>query len=228
MSKKIDLTDKRYDRLTVLREAGKNKHGQSLWKCHCECGQKVIVLLSSLTSGRTKSCGCLRRELVSQRSKSNLVGHKFGRLMVLREAGSDKHKKSLWECICECGNKIIITSGVLKRHTKSCGCLRREMSSLTHKLNLIGSEPFGRLTVLRESGRNKHGQVLWECQCECGVKVIVASKSLISGHTKSCGCWNREVRRNSKSMTLSQSIEQFGYLMDHPADTVERLKEEHE
>lgn len=34
----------------------------SKWKCHCDCGNEVIVPTAKLTSGHTKSCGCLKRK----------------------------------------------------------------------------------------------------------------------------------------------------------------------
>ena len=46
----------------------------------------------------------------------------------------------------------------------------------------------GKLTVLHPTKRNKHGQMLWECQCECGNNSIVVSGNLANGGTKSCGC----------------------------------------
>ena len=59
------------------------------------------------------------------------------------------------------------------------------------KLDLRG-QPFGKLTVLRENGRDKHNKVLWLCRCECGNEVTVRGDSLTSWHTISCGCYNRE------------------------------------
>jgi hypothetical protein len=46
----------------------------------------------------------------------------------------------------------------------------------------------GKLTVLNHTERNKHGQMMWECLCECGNKTIVVSGSLVNGTTKSCRC----------------------------------------
>lgn len=54
-------------------------------------------------------------------------------------------------------------------------------------------EKYGRLTVIRRVGRNKHGHPLIECRCDCGNLVQVELGSLRSGNTKSCGCYWREV-----------------------------------
>lgn len=50
---------------------------------------------------------------------------------------------------------------------------------------------FGRLTAL-EPAPNRGKKTRWTCQCECGQSVIVASTHLVSGHTESCGCLQRE------------------------------------
>lgn len=57
----------------------------------------------------------------------DLTGKRFGRLVVVGRAGSSKNKSILWECICDCGNRVI-KDGVNLRcgDTKSCGCLHRD------------------------------------------------------------------------------------------------------
>ena len=57
--------------------------------------------------------------------------------------------------------------------------------------NLIG-QTFGRLTVIKENGRNKQGYVIWTCKCSCGNYVNVASHNLLSGNTQSCKCLHKE------------------------------------
>lgn len=58
----IDHTGRRYNRLTAVSCAGKNKNGKAMWKCVCSCGNEVVVLGASMVSGNTKSCGCLQNE----------------------------------------------------------------------------------------------------------------------------------------------------------------------
>lgn len=64
----IDLTGKRFGRLTVLRkvpyeEQKYNTDQSPIWECKCDCGKIIIVLGKSLKSGTTRSCGCLRDEV---------------------------------------------------------------------------------------------------------------------------------------------------------------------
>lgn len=47
---------------------------------------------------------------------------------------------------------------------------------------------FGLLTVIRDSGmRNKSRAVIWECQCDCGQKVLRDGTTLQLGRSRSCG-----------------------------------------
>lgn len=56
-----NLTGMKFGKLTVIEEfRQERKHpGQILWVCKCECGSTCVVPTESLTSGNTKSCGCL-------------------------------------------------------------------------------------------------------------------------------------------------------------------------
>ena len=63
----IDLTNKKFGRLTVLEIAGKTSRGIILWKCSCSCGNIKVVSGSKLTIGNTRSCGCYRKEFQAGR-----------------------------------------------------------------------------------------------------------------------------------------------------------------
>ena len=47
---------------------------------------------------------------------------------------------------------------------------------------------FGKLTVIKQAGRDKLKKVLWRCRCKCGNETVVVSGSLATGNTTSCGC----------------------------------------
>jgi hypothetical protein len=57
-----------------------------------------------------------------------------------------------------------------------------------YKFNDLAGKKFGRLTVKERAGRSNDRHILWLCDCKCGNHVIVNSRDLIIGHTKSCGC----------------------------------------
>lgn len=57
-----------YGRLTVL-EFIERKDKKTYWKCKCECGKEITIPIIYLTTGDTKSCGCLRKEIASKRQK---------------------------------------------------------------------------------------------------------------------------------------------------------------
>jgi len=62
-----DLEGQRFGRLTVVAYAGKRGSRDSKWLCRCDCGAEKIVAISHLTSGDTRSCGCLNAELSAAR-----------------------------------------------------------------------------------------------------------------------------------------------------------------
>ncbi len=54
---------RRFGQLTVLSYAGREK-GNHLWRCRCDCGRETVARQTELQSGKTKSCGCLKRKAV--------------------------------------------------------------------------------------------------------------------------------------------------------------------
>ena len=74
MPKAIDITGQRFGRLTVLERAGSYKTSSdfpttlALWCCRCDCGETIVVLGQNLRRGQTRSCGCLRKDLLRERA----------------------------------------------------------------------------------------------------------------------------------------------------------------
>lgn len=65
MGKFIDLTNRHFGNLVVVECAGRDKHGNALWKCRCSCGNEKVFCRSVLLSGKAKSCGCKSKEAVA-------------------------------------------------------------------------------------------------------------------------------------------------------------------
>ena len=148
---------------------------------------------------------------------SDLVGQRFGKLVVTRLSKQcTKKGKPLWECKCDCGNEVLVSTGILNSgKKKSCGCLQRKFPSKLGKSNYkdITGKRFGRLVALRVTDkRYRSGSVIWECICDCGKKVEMPSEVLLSkgGFQKSCGCLVHEMNvERGKSFDLAKHFGQI-------------------
>ena len=59
--------------------------------------------------------------------KEEIIGNKYGRLLVLRQEGKNKFGIKLYVCACDCGNiKSIVKGALTAGRTRSCGCLLSE------------------------------------------------------------------------------------------------------
>lgn len=124
MGKFIDLTGKRYSRLTVIEKTDQRANGSVVWRCQCDCGNECFVSSRRLNAG-TKSCGCLQKEITSNRMRKDLTGQRFGKLIALEPTNERKHGSIVWKCLCDCGNICYTyTEMLMNGHTQSCGCTR--------------------------------------------------------------------------------------------------------
>jgi len=118
----------------------------------------------------------------------DLTGQRFGRLTVISRAENGKSGQVRWNCICECGVKIMARGGnLLSGNTKSCGCLQKE-----GKIIDLTGQRFGRLVVVSRAENSKAGHPRWNCVCDCGGTTIADGQNLRNGHTRSCGCLIKE------------------------------------
>lgn len=124
-----DETNKRYGRLLVIREDG-NFGKEKAWLCLCDCGSEARVRGSTLRNGVTTSCGCYRSEQTSLRSKKELKGQRFGKLVVLEES-SVSTKGVSWTVRCDCGQVFVVRGSHLTwSGTKQCITCGREEARL--------------------------------------------------------------------------------------------------
>jgi hypothetical protein len=124
-----DETGNRYGKLLVLEKMPQKKGGYppTSWRCRCDCGKETVVCGTSLRSGNTKSCGCLRRGAPYK----NEAGHKYGHLLVIKKSPNRKNGLICWRCLCDCGKYATVTGGALRNgRATSCGC-REKKGGLT-------------------------------------------------------------------------------------------------
>ena len=62
----IDLTGQRFGRLVVERRIDNDKNGGTRWVCTCDCGKVSVCLFNNIREGRSKSCGCLNKEVAAK------------------------------------------------------------------------------------------------------------------------------------------------------------------
>lgn len=209
MPKKEDLTGKVYTYWTVLKDSGtKTSDGDTYWTCQCKCGTVRKVAGRSLRKGRSKSCGCYKKDHPS--NISNLIGQKFNRLLVLEK--TDKRDSSgsiIWKCKCDCGNFCYRSTTNLKRINEfhSCGCYNIE--KLKEKCIDLTGKRFGKLIAINATDERKNGNIVWKCKCDCGNVHYVATNSLMSGNTQSCGCIGRSIGENNIQNILQKNNIKF-------------------
>ena len=217
MEHKTDnLIGKKVGLWTVLKRDPEKHKGGIYYICRCECGTVRQVVANSLRKETSWHCGCqfakVRKEAVKKQAQRRLngeykkkpvdiVGKRFGRLLVLEQLDEGFATKSRFRCHCDCGNEIIKSYQLLRAGTRSCGCLNRE-----RRLD-IGGKKFGKLTAVEyieseeiealvpESMRKKKSDGkycgMWKCQCDCGNTVYTIASALNDGNIKSCGCANK-------------------------------------
>lgn len=77
---KIDITDKKFNKLTAISFIGKMFHGKRphyYWKWQCDCGTIKIIARHYVVSSRIKSCGCLKK--ICQKKGEDSPSWKGGR-----------------------------------------------------------------------------------------------------------------------------------------------------
>ena len=95
----------------------------------------------------------------------NLMGRKFGRLLVLEPPATIDGKKYRCRCVCDCGKETApYYYSLIKNQAKSCGCLSAEMSSISgpERWNWKGGvqHTHGYRRILQPDGRYKMEHII--------------------------------------------------------------------
>lgn len=113
-------------------------------------------------------------------------GDRFGRLTAVDNflrRGSRQNRR-YWRCRCDCGQIAEVPADNLRRgQTKSCGCINRDRVK-----SIKPGDRFGKLTVVEDAGRDRRGQALVRCRCDCGKEAIARASRIRTGSQRSCGC----------------------------------------
>lgn len=180
-----------------------NKKRRGRFQCPI-CLTSFETDIYSVTSGHTKSCGCLRaRDISNQR---------FGECIAIKPAFQDEEKRWIWECKCDCGRTFYapvhyLTQGAMKR----CRQCTEEKIRSARFIDFSGQK-IDNLTAIQLTGdKDDTGALLWLCHCDCGNDVVVSSTYLSSDHFKykSCGC-HHQYHQSLGEKKVKEALEQLG------------------
>lgn len=199
-----DLTSQQIGSILVLYR-GLNGGKRTRFVCKCQnCGKIFLTDAAQLRANKIKSCGCRRgqhlkegkmqsqmvkkyKEKCNKKFSQFILNKKIGKILFIEEAGRNNKNEHLYKGICDCGKQVIWPISEINRKIKlnriiSCGCYQYNEKNLT-------GQRFGKLIAIKNTyQKDKYGNYLWECQCDCGNKTIIPSGKLTSGNTQSCGC----------------------------------------
>jgi hypothetical protein len=127
MPKRIDLLNKKYGLWTVI-EYSHSLHGDRYWKLKCVCGAERVMAKKTLNRGKLKPCVCNTKS-----SPVNMVGARFGKLLVIEPSKLNPKRKYDYKCLCDCGESIVVfSSNLINGYTSSCGCYYMESNKRIH------------------------------------------------------------------------------------------------
>lgn len=184
MGRKIDLTGETFGRWTVVRETKKRYKGSIIWTCRCECGIIKEVSSTNLTRKRrpSKSCGCLARDVTSNRS-------------VIHGLSYTKTYRSWYNMIRRCYN--IDSNNYHRYGGRGIFVCRRWRNSFENFFGDMGKCPVG-FSIDRMNNDGPYGP--WNCQWTSRVNQNRNQSSTILNEDMV-----KEIRRMlSKGKTVSQ------------------------
>lgn len=159
----------------------------------------------------------------ARKAKSCLLGARFGKLSAVRGVPPDKNRKTMWECVCDCGKtKIIRGQDLIRGKVKSCGCIYKISTRENIKKAYEASAKsrfcgFGELTgtylsIVKRSAMTRQleylvtPQFLWELFLKQGKKCALSGLPIVFGK-----------RRSGKKQTasLDRIDSNLGYTIDN-------------
>lgn len=189
---KKDLTGQKFGKLTALYPIEERSNNHIMWHCKCDCGNEIDVVNASLSSGNTKSCGCLKKENYNFiKLKKDLIGKRFGYLTVLEETDQREYGgKVVWKCQCDCGTIVYLNTGRLTGgNDTSCGCKTRSLGAINIKNLLLDNN----ITFIQEYSDKTLNKKRYDFAIlDCNNNVIRLIEYDGEQHFFVTGGWNNE------------------------------------
>jgi hypothetical protein len=101
--------------------------------------EKIINIANLFNRSRKTIENIIYKALPRKNLGADLVGRRFGKLLVIELLSERKNSQKYWKCLCDCGKEKNMRSGsLLAANVKSCGCNQKESISTSYK-NISGS-----------------------------------------------------------------------------------------
>lgn len=191
------VTEERYNYLTIIRQYRDREKSATMVDCLCDCGNiKLGLIRSNVVSGSTKSCGCMRIQLMSEASKTH-GNYKHPLYKV--------HKNMVFRCYNENHKSY---ENYMKRGIKVCDrWLEPDGEGFLNFIEDMGEQPEGMsLDRIDVNGDYEPGNCRWASKSIQAFNIRLR-KDNKTGHRgvykSSCGKkWISTIRVNSKSKHL--------------------------
>ena len=186
-----NLAGKTFGRLKVIKQVKERKNKQIYWECQCVCGQTAIIRGNRLSSGITKSCGCLAKEITKKRSITHNMSY--------------TSEYAIWaSMIHRCtnsNNRAFKNYG--GRGITVCDDWRHDFMAF---YNHVGKRPSPKHSIDRidNDGNYEPGNVRWTTEQKQHNNTRKNHKITLHGHTMSISEWARFVKM--KKVTLITRI----------------------
>lgn len=146
-SVRINMRGKRFGRLIGIEPAGHSKDGHLKWLFQCDCGERTVAYGKYVRSGRTRSCGCLKKESIARVNAS----HRMCQTATYR---------TWYSMIGRCHNKN--HSSYPKYGALGTKVCTRWRSSFENFLEDVGERPAGKtLDRIDPFGHYEPGNCVW-------------------------------------------------------------------
>lgn len=193
----IDLTGKKFGRLTVVSRGPNAKHNMPRWHCRCECGNETLSWGQSLRDGYAQSCGCLSDEINTERAR--LLNYRHG------EAG--KGRTSIYRIWCGVMGRCLNPShGAYKKYGAKGITICERWKTYGNFRDDMGEKPTPKHTLDRIDGTKGYepGNCRWATMKEQNNNRIDNVKITFNGETLTAPQWAE--RLGLKSATITARI----------------------
>lgn len=190
----------------LKKASERSKSGATLYLCQCDCGNTCKVNGTKLTSGHTKSCGCLIKDTAAKKFE-RFIGKKYGQLTIIKDSGKRTSRgQRIVLCQCDCGNFAeVIFSKLSSGHTKTCGC--KEVERIKNLSKLITNED----RVKAVDTLKKHHILIEKTKINMikpDKKILTSNKSGVTGvcYDKNRKKWVSQITFQGKNINLGRFI----------------------